>query len=65
LRSVPEEAEPPPSAGGSVDAREHDVVMARTAIATAVVARGALVFIAVPSGWRVRSDRVSQLDWPT
>jgi hypothetical protein len=41
---------PVPSAGGSEDAREHAVVMARTAIATAVVARRVLVFIATPCG---------------
>jgi hypothetical protein len=41
---------PVPSAGGSEDAREHAVVMARTAIAAAVVARRVLVFIAAPSG---------------
>jgi hypothetical protein len=41
---------PVPSARGSEDAREHAVVMARTAIATAVVVRGALVLIAAPWG---------------
>jgi hypothetical protein len=55
---------PVPSAGGSEDAREHAVAMARTAIATAVVARRVLVFIAAPWGLIVRSDR-GQLDWPT
>jgi len=38
------------SAGGAEDAREHAVMMARAAIATAVVARGVLVFIAAPWG---------------
>ena len=37
---------PVPSAEGSEDAREHAVVMARTAIATAVVVRRALVIAA-------------------
>jgi hypothetical protein len=41
---------PVPSAGGSEDAREHAVVMARTAIATAVVVRRAFVFVAAPWG---------------
>ena len=41
---------PVPSAGGAEDARAHAVVMVRTAIATAVVVRRALVLITAPWG---------------